>query len=144
MLKPMKRLVLISVLVVTLTPGTAAAFKLRQFQIPGGNIGCSMIFGRESFGGEARCDIRHHSWKAPPKPKTCELDYGSGMVVGARRKAQFVCAGDTVLNQGPVLRRGRRMKLGPFSCKSLAGAVRCVNRHSGHGFKLSRRVARAF
>ncbi len=66
------------------------------------------------------------------------------MVVGARKKAQFVCAGDTVLNQGRVLPTGDYAKLGPFSCRSLPGAVRCINRNSGHGFKLSRKVASAF
>lgn len=141
----MKRLVLVAVLVlVAAFPGSASAFKLRQFQIPGGNIGCVMIFGKEAFGGSARCDIRHHSWKAPPKPKWCELDWGSGMVLGPRKRAQFVCAGDTALNQGPVLPTGHHARLGPFSCKSLSGAVRCINRRSGQGFKLSRKVARAF
>lgn len=140
----MKRVALIVVAMLALSPAAASAFKLRQFHIPGGNIGCGLIAGKESGGGEARCDIRHHSWKAPPKPGWCELDWGSGMVVGPRKEAGFVCAGDTVLNQGRVLSTGSYAKLGPFSCKSLPGAVRCINRTSGHGFKLSRKVASAF
>ena len=140
----MKRAALLAVIVAALAPATASAFKLRIFHTPGGNIGCSLIFGRDSGGGGIRCDIAHHSWKSPPKPKWCDVDYGDGLTVGVRRKARFVCAGDTVLHQGRKLAVGGAMKLGPYRCKSLPGAVRCVNRRTGHGFKLSRTAARRF
>jgi hypothetical protein len=65
-----------------------------------GNLGCGMIFGKDSQGGGARCDIDHHSWAPPPKPKSCDVDYGGGLNVGPHRKAEFVCAGDTTLHQG--------------------------------------------
>lgn len=125
-----------------IAPAAASAFKLRMFHIPGGNIGCALIYGKEARGGDARCDIDGHSWKAPPKPRWCELDWGSGMVIGPRRRAQFVCAGDTVLHQGRLLPTGRSVALGPYRCKSLQEAVRCLNRKSGRGFLLSRSVAR--
>jgi hypothetical protein len=64
------------------------------------------------------------------------------MVIGPRRRAQFVCAGDTVLHQGRLLPTGRSVALGPYRCKSLQEAVRCLNRKSGRGFLLSRSVAR--
>lgn len=127
-----------------LAPTVASAFKLRMFHIPGGNIGCALIFGEEARGGEARCDIADHSWQAPPKPRWCELDWGSGMVVGPRRAAQIVCAGDTVLHQGRLLPTGRSVSLGPYRCKSLEEAVRCLNRDTGHGFQLSRSAATRF
>lgn len=140
----MKRLALLAVAALALAPAGASAFKLRIFHIPGKNIGCALIAGKGSGAPNARCDIRRHTWKAPPKPSWCELDWGSGMTLGPRKPAQFVCAGDTVLNQGRVLKTGRYAKLGPFSCKSLPEAVRCLNRESGHGFKLSRTVAKRF
>ncbi len=141
----MKRAALLAVIVAALAPAGASAYQLRMFHTPGGNIGCSIIFGSGSYGGGARCDIASHSWKSPPKPKWCDVDYGNGLNVGAHRKAQFVCAGDTVLRQGKLLPTGEAIKLGPYKCKSLSGgAVRCINRDSGHGFKLSRTVPRRF
>ena len=140
----MKRALLLACVVLALLPASAAAFQLRIFHTPGGNIGCAMIFGKEARGGEARCDIAEHTWPTPPTPKSCELDYGQGLAVGPHRKAGYVCAGDTVLHQGKVLAVGHVAKLGPYKCKVLPGAVRCVNRDSGHGFVLSRSVATRF
>ena len=47
------------------------------FESPSHNIGCYL-----SKSG-VRCDIRQHAWKAPPKPKSCDVDWGSGLEVGA-------------------------------------------------------------
>jgi hypothetical protein len=141
-----KRLVLTAFLAIALlVPAQAPAFQLKLFHTPDGNIGCAMIFGKESRGGGARCDIDHHSWTAPPKPKSCDVDYGGGLNVGPHRKAEFVCAGDTTLHQGQVLRVGGVEKLGPYRCKLLTSRmIRCVNRNTGHGFKLSPHLARLF
>jgi Family of unknown function (DUF6636) len=144
MLVGVKRFLLLACITALLVPATASAFQLRIFHTPGANIGCAMIFGSESRGGEARCDIAEHNWPTPATPPSCELDYGNGLSVGPHRKAGFVCAGDTVLHQGKVLKVGGVAKLGPYKCKVLPGAVRCVNRNTGHGFKLSRQVARRF
>jgi len=145
--RAVKRLALPAVLVVAiglLGPSSAAGsgYRVRMFHTPGGNIGCAMLTGGSE--GSVRCDIAHRRWKAPPKPRSCPLDYGNGLTVGNRGRAKFTCAGDTVLGQGKVLAVGRVARLGRFRCKSLRGAVRCVNRRTGHGFKLSRRVARRF
>lgn len=125
-------------------PAAGAAFRVRTFQIPGGNIACGIVTGNGSDGGSARCDIRHRSWRPPHKPRSCPLDYGNGLIVEARGRGKFTCAGDTLLGQGRVLRVGRVAGLGPYRCRSLGGAVRCVNRRTGHGFKISRRMARRF
>jgi hypothetical protein len=128
-----------------LLPAQVAAFQLRIFHTPNGNIGCAMIFGKESQGGGARCDIAKHSWKAPPKPKWCDVDYGGGLNVGPHRRAEFVCAGDTVLHQGKVLPIGGVEKLGPYRCKVVSSRmVRCLNHDTGHGFRLSPHLARLF
>jgi hypothetical protein len=65
-------------------------------------------------------------------------------VVGAHGRAGFVCAGDTTLNQGRKLAEGGAVAVGPYRCVNLGEAVRCVNRDTGHGFKLSRTVAKRF
>ena len=124
-------------------PGSALALKdLRTFQSPSHNIGCAMVKGELGHG--VRCDARHHSWQAPPKPHSCDLDWGSGLVVGRHGEARYVCAGDTVLGQGPVLDYGKAIQFGGFRCKSKRSGVRCANRANGHGFKLSRETAKRF
>lgn len=145
MLGAVKRaLLLVCVVALLAGPASASAFQVRTFHSPDGNIGCAMIFGSESRGGEARCDIAKHSWPTPPTPKSCPLDYGNGLFVGPRRKAAFVCAGDTTLHQGKPLQVGQAIVLGPYKCKSLEGAMRCLNRDTHHGFKLSRQAAKRF
>jgi hypothetical protein len=95
-------------------------------------------------GGEARCDIAQRDWQAPPKPHSCHLDYGNGLEVTKHGKGQFTCAGDTVLGQGPVLNYGDAINFGHYKCKSKTSGVRCRNRQSGHGFKISKERAVRF
>jgi hypothetical protein len=108
------------------------------FQSPSGNIGCYIAKSG------ARCDIAKRSWSPPPKPKYCELDWGQGAAVDKHGKAGIVCAGDTALNQGPVLPYGHSISKGRFRCASLSSGMRCVNRRDGHGFFLSRESYRLF
>lgn len=115
---------------------SASAFK--GFVSPTHNIGC--VMDKQAV----RCDIRDHSWQSPPKPKSCELDYGGGVVVGHSGKAEFVCAGDTTLEAGPVLAYGESVRKGRFRCTSMETGMRCVNRRNGHGFLLSKQKVRLF
>jgi hypothetical protein len=109
---------------------------LKQFQSPTHNIGCYMSTQQ---GGSVRCDIREHSWTAPPKPAFCDVDWGGGLQVGAKRRGSIVCAGDTVLDPGsPVLGYGKASQAGPIVCHSSERGVRCSNLVSGHGFFVSR------
>ena len=132
----------VALVVSALAAAPAAALKLRTFQSPSGNIGCAIVVS--NAGSDARCDVAQHSWKASPKPSSCHLDWGNGLVVGTHGRAQFVCAGDTVLHQGPTLAYGNSIRLGKFSCASRSSGIRCVNRATGHGFNASRTVARRF
>ena len=116
----------------------APAHALTQFRSPSRNIGCVM----ETSG--VRCDIRHRSWSPPPKPAWCDLDWGQGLTVAKRGKGHYVCAGDTVLGSGRVLRYGKSISRGRFRCLSRRSGMRCVNRRNGHGFTLSRQHARVF
>lgn len=117
-------------------PALGSSYK--GFVSPTRNIGCVM----DSVA--VRCDIRDHSWPTPPKPKSCELDYGGGLVVGRKGKAQFVCAGDTALEAGPVLAYGSSQRFGRFRCSSEESGMRCVNTRNGHGFVLSKQRAKRF
>jgi Family of unknown function (DUF6636) len=118
--------------------GAAPAAAATRFETPSGNIGCVI-----SNAG-ARCDIREHSWRPPPKPRSCPVDWGNGLAVERRGFANWVCAGDTVLGGGRVLGYRGSITRGTFTCTSRRNGVRCVNGRTEHGFKISRRTARWF
>lgn len=117
---------------------TTEASAFGFFQSPSGNIGC--VISRH----DARCDVAEHDWTAPPKPAWCELDWGSGVVVGRHGRAEFVCAGDTTLHAGSHLAYGDAIERGRFRCTSKRSGMRCVNRRDDHGFLVSRQRARRF
>ncbi len=115
------------------------AAALVMFSSPSRNIGCAMDRGF------ARCDVAKHSWRAPAKPKRCMLDWGNGLLLGRRGRAQYVCAGDTTLQQhGPILGYGRSRTVGSFTCTSRKAGMTCSHSGSGHGFTVSRTRARVF
>jgi hypothetical protein len=129
-------LVALAVTFVAAAASPAAAYK--GFVSPSHNIGCVM----EDNG--VRCDIRDHSWQSPPKPKSCDVDYGGGVAVGKSGRAEFVCAGDTTLEAGPVLGYGESVRKGRFRCTSEEAGMRCVNKRNGHGFLLAKQKVRLF
>src|SRR5262245_55602554 len=110
-LAPMKRIFLAalagSLALAIALPATSSALKgFRFFHTLDSNTACGLVKAqkkRRKHGrkipktpGEARCDVRTHTWVAPPKPANCPLDWGGGVVVGDRGFANYVCAGDTV------------------------------------------------
>jgi hypothetical protein len=112
---------------------------LASFRSPSGNIGCEMV---ASF---ARCDIGQRSWKPPPKPSSCPLDYGQGAGIGRSGKGYLVCAGDTALNpHGTPLPYGSSSRIGSITCASASSGVTCTNSGDGHGFFISRQSYRLF
>ena len=126
-----------AVAVASLLIASAAMGGVRLFQSPSKNIGCAIVKYHHS--GSARCDIGEHSWQAPPKPHSCDLDYGQGVQVGEHGKGSYVCAGDTVLNNGgPILAYGDSIKYAGIKCRSNTTGMRCHSLDSRHGFSLSR------
>lgn len=123
------------------TPSAAVTREITasyDFVTPSKNIGC--VLSAES----ARCDIAKKSWKAPPKPDDCDLDWGNGVAVGGDGEASIVCAGDTVLGGSQTLPYGDAVRVGDYVCASSQAGVRCTNEPSGHGFSLSRRSYELF
>lgn len=114
------------------------SLNLEAFTSPKGNIGC--IASDEMV----RCDIKKKGWKAKPNPD-CPVDWGNGLSVG-KGHGRIVCAGDTVMNDGPTLGPGNLNMVGPFECEtSPAGDdMRCENVHTGHGFELAPDAYRVF
>jgi hypothetical protein len=116
-------------------PAAAATF----FESPSHNIGCVI-----SAKSGVRCDIRVHTWKPPPKPTGCDVDWGNGLEVTQRGNARWVCAGDTVFGGKRVLGYRKSIKRGRYECTSRKNGMRCVNLRNDHGFKLARRKATWF
>jgi uncharacterized protein DUF6636 len=138
-----------TVAVAVLMPSTSSAgLGLRFFHTVDNNIACGIIKGQKKrrkhrkkiprIPGEARCDVRTHTWVAPPKPANCPLDWGNGVVVGDRGNANYVCAGDTVADAtAPAAGPGSVIALGRYSCTVLEQGVRCTNIATGRGFEVS-------
>jgi hypothetical protein len=131
-----------------IAPAGYAGSGLRFFHTADGNIDCGMVKGQKKkrhkhprFPGEARCDIKNHTWVAPPKPKYCDVDWGFGAEVGDKGFGRYVCAGDTVAVQNsPILATGATMTLGRYTCTvpvGLSTSVRCTNNRTTHGFEIS-------
>jgi hypothetical protein len=110
------------------------------FETPSHNIGCFID------SGSARCDIRERTWNPPPKPQYCikaGVDWGQGVGFGEHR-AEFVCAGDTVLGGPGLLGYGHTAQRGTTVCLSRTVGITCRNSSTGHGFFLSRTTYRLF
>ena len=119
------------------TAPASPADDFAAFRTPSGNIGCAYTGAGGSTKGYLRCDIGTGLKPRPRKPASCELDYGSGYAMSDTGRAAVVCAGDTVLRQGFVLRYGTTWRSGGFVCSSKVAGLRCTNR-AGRGFFLSR------
>ncbi len=128
----------IALSLVTLAPSGAVADSLVGFASPSGNIGCYMD------STQVRCDIRNRDWRPPQRPRWCPLDYGQGLIVTARGRGHYVCAGDTALDHQRTLHYGASIRRGAFSCTSLTSGMRCTNLRTHHGFELSRQKADLF
>jgi hypothetical protein len=108
------------------------------FITPSNNIGCAVTTS------SARCDIGDRSWTVPPKPASCQLDYGNGLVVSASGAA-VSCAGDTVLHvTTSVLPYGHGVRNGQMQCVSQSTGVRCEDLATGHGFTLAKEAYTLF
>ena len=102
------------------------------FLSPSKNIGCSL-----SETG-ARCDIQDRSWQPPPKPASCDVDFGQGVTVVSTSPATLTCAGDTVLVGDQVLDYGHLATRGDFECRSAKSGMTCRNLKTNHGFSLAK------
>jgi hypothetical protein len=121
--------------------GTLAstALAIGGFRSPSGNIGCA------GYGSSVRCDIRTTTNGLPPKPKNCDLDYGSAYGVNLSSKRGYrLCAGDTVLDpRRPTRAYGTSWRFRSITCRVRQSGVTCKNA-KGHGFFLSKARQRLF
>lgn len=137
----MTRRLVLAAMAFSLIGASAASAALVQFRTPSGNIGCIGETARAD--NSIRCDISRRSWSPPPKPRSCELDWGNGLSLDRRGRARFVCAGDTALNTGPKLAYGKQRAIGAIVCLSRTSGLTCTNA-DGHGFTMRRTGYRRF
>jgi hypothetical protein len=109
------------------------------FLSPSKNIGCGFA------GDTVRCFILDKTWTAPPKPATCEWDWGSQLVLTGAAPAEFACVSDLPVSSPTgevVLPYGQRMTAGPLVCTTAETGVTCENTQTHHGLSLSRETYR--
>jgi len=131
--------------VLALAGGTARAATSNSFLTPSKNIGCIYVAPFASTDRPyLRCDIGGGLHPLPPRPKSCDLDWGYGYEMFAYGRAKPFCAGDTAKDpRAPILQYGRTWRRGPFKCVSQPIGLRCTN-SSRRGFFLSRQRSYTF
>ena len=110
-----------------------------RFTTPSRNISCRLTDTSPTGDGEARCDVAQTTWSLPPKPADCAGAWGGGAAVSGAERARLTCASDTAADPGlRVLEYRQAVSYGGVVCDSQETGVRCVNRATGHGFRVAR------
>jgi uncharacterized protein DUF6636 len=126
--------------VVAVAPARAEPAAQSFFRTPSKNIYCAWLSGPQTL----RCDILSGVKPLPPKPASCDFDWGAGYEVKRTGRARILCVSDSVVtSSAKVLRYGQSWSRGGFTCISRVTGLRCRNR-SGHGFFLSRQRSYRF
>jgi hypothetical protein len=115
----------------------AAGDAFYQFQSPSGNIDCGVgTLNGASFAG---CEIRDHTWVAPPRPAVCEGGWGDRIELDPGSVPALVCHTDTLRGSGlPTLGYGDSRSAGPITCTSQPSGITCTDAGTGHSFRIAR------
>lgn len=127
----MIRLAALLALVAAIAVPEATPAALVHFTTPSRNIGC---IGNTT---RLRCDIVRTSVKPPPKPLTCDFDWGNAFELLPRFAAHRMCVSDSAMGARRVLGYGKSIRIGSFLCTSRRSGLPCTSR-TRHGFFLSR------
>ena len=108
--------------------------ELSAFSSPTGNIGCFLS------AEIAVCEIGSYDFELPPKPSSCEFDWGAQIELSDPSTAPVLgaCKSDTLLGATDQLAYGSTAAVGEFACFSQEIGMTCWNQDTGHGFTLSR------
>ena len=143
MSRTIRRATLLAV-VLCLVGAASAQAALIRFATPSRNIGCIAETGKF-----IRCDISQSAGTRPPRPRSCQLDWGNAFGVERRSaRGHGICAGDTAL-PGPrerirIAAYGTTVRVGNgLRCLSQTTGLTCRNL-AGHGFFLSKQRIRVF
>ena len=104
------------------------------FRTPSRNIWCAWT----STEAVLRCDILSGVRPLPPRPPSCDFDWGAGYRLARTGAARILCVSDSVVaSSARVVRYRQTWRGGGFTCTSRTIGLRCRNT-AGHGFFLSR------
>jgi len=106
------------------------------FQLPSANIGCHM---QPAW---VRCDIQAQTYALPPKPPTCQGLYGKSLRLDRGKKAEILCAGDSLLPAPETVDYDTTVIVERMRCVVQESGVTCHDADSGYGFVLSRQEYR--
>jgi len=135
----------VAIAVISVT-SVATAFRLAavahadsyyQFQSPTGNIDCAEgVLNDQAF---ALCEIRDHTWTAPPRPQACEGAWGDRIGMEQGEAPSLGCHSDTVRGSGlDTLGYGESRSAGPITCDSEPSGLTCTDSSTGHFFVIAR------
>jgi hypothetical protein len=130
--RPAARRLLIAILavVVPAVSATPALARSKSFRTPSRNIYC-LYMSTQGPGPWIRCDVRSLNDVAFRVDRT--------------HKGRKIRITDSVFSpRAKVLRYGRSLNVGPFTCTSRTSGLTCRSRVSGHGFKISRQRQKRF
>ncbi len=123
-------------LILAATP-PAHADSYQSFQSPSGNIDCAM--GSMNGSTFAMCEIRDHTWAAPPRPTPCMGGFGDRIDLTQGSAPTMACHTDTVKGTGyPTLQYGQTRSVDSITCDSEPSGIRCTDTSTGHYFLLAR------
>jgi hypothetical protein len=133
-------IILVIVLAGALSGTASGAASFKFFQTPSKRIHCAWF----SSPSNLRCDIDGGLHPRPPRPPSCNLEYGDSFEMARTGKAHLTCHGDTTKDpRAKVLAYRTTWSRGGFTCASRTTGLTCRNA-SGHGFFLSREAWRKF
>jgi hypothetical protein len=118
------------------TAGTTRSSDTAYFQLPSANIGCHM---QPTW---VRCDIQAQTYALPPKPPACQGLYGKSLRLDRRKKAELLCAADTLLPAPETVEYDTAVVVARMRCVVQESGVTCHDTESGFGFALSRQEYR--
>jgi hypothetical protein len=107
----------------------------RAFTSPTQNIYCLL---ESTF---ASCRAETHTWKVPPRPASCDTDWGDDLEVDEAGPATFRCSSDAATYDWTAERQlayGHAIRFGHMQCQSTEAGMRCDNLTTDHGFTVSR------
>jgi hypothetical protein len=137
---------LLAVLAAALLPASALAKpkSWEYFKTPSGHIRCvSYKSSTDKRERGIRCDLDDATNKQPPKPKSCEFDWGASFGLRAQGRGHRNCVSDAIQPTRHVLRYGQTWKRVGITCRSRSTGLTCKNA-KGHGFFVSRDRQRTF
>lgn len=109
------------------------------FQSPSGNVYCGLGDSPGQSGAVAICEIRDHTWVAPPRPTPCMGGWGDRISMQQGDAPHMSCHTDTVKDPGsPVLAYGQTQSLNSLTCSSEISGMTCTDNSTGHYFRISR------